>query len=48
MCLLVCLFIGTDLDPVILLIFFLAKAQKEAYEKKEKEKAKLSRTSVRH
>ena len=28
--------------------FFLAKAQKEAYERKEKEKAKQARTQVRN
>lgn len=31
-----------------LYVFFLAKAQKEAYERKEKEKAKQARTQVRN
>ena len=37
-----------DTMYVFFFVFFLAKAQKEAYERKEKEKAKQARTQVRN
>ena len=36
------------LFDTLYVFFFLAKAQKEAYERKEKEKAKQARTQVRN